>query len=598
MAKKSKKSKTSKLATKQAKAATKAAAKSAKQAGKRTITQQLSQEQLEAVTGATTKAAKKQAKQEQKAAKKAAPKAAKSAKLDTQQAKAAAKLAAKNVKQVAKGKTPTASPKAAKQAAKIEAKLLKNAPKVEKEAFKQRQKEYKAEAKVAKKAAKVEKKALKQGAKERALEEGGYPGGYTPPARGAPGYTPTPEEVADYKLARDRGDLGTTDAPPWAAPPVPGQLQTGYYTPPPVAPVETYSKAGERTTALPPAYTPTPAGFLPTGAYDPGLFGTPSYRPGMEAYGEEHLPDRAQDIISAQSYFNAPQLQQTYGAAGELLERGPYAGETFAGPSAAQQQAFGNLYEAGGPRWAEAASEGYTGDVLGGGYLGAGAQDPSRDPFLRAGAPGVQQLRQTASGAAMNPYLDALYGNAAQSAARAYQTITMPQLETRYASSGRLGSGQYEQAVGSAQRGLAGELAGMATDIYGQGYESERGRQMGAAGQLAGMAQQGYTGVQAIEADRLARERAIMEGAAGRAPLYGDIARTGAAAQIQAGGLEQAQRQAELEDEYRRYQEPWAEVGKYQQAVGPALGYQQRTWGVTPKDGGTAKGGGMLGGLF
>ena len=500
-----------------------------------------------------------------------APKAAKAAKLDTQQAKAAAKLATKNAKQVAKGKAPTASPKAEKKAAKQEAK-------------------------VEKKAAKTEAKATKQAAKTRA-QEGTAPA-YVPPPLGSPGWKPTPAEVADYQQGRKSGQIRDRDAPPWAAAPRPGQTQTGAYAPVPTTPLASYSETGKKKSVQPPTYTPTPEGFLPTGAYDPGLFGTPSYRPGMEAYGEEHLPDRAQDIISAQTYFNAPQLAKTYGAAGELLERGPYAGETFAGPSAAQQQAFGNLYEAGGPRATEAASEGYTGDVLGGGYLGAGAQDPSRDPFLRAGAPGVQQLRQTASGAAMNPYLDALYGNAAQSAARAYQTITMPQLETRYASSGRLGSGQYEQAVGSAQRGLAGELAGMATDIYGQGYESERGRQMGAAGQLAGMAQQGYTGVQAIEADRLARERAIMEGAAGRAPLYGDIARTGAAAQIQAGGLEQAQRQAELEDEYRRYQEPWAEVGKYQQAVGPALGYQQRTWGVTPKDGGTAKGGGMLGGLF
>ena len=121
---------------------------------------------------------------------------------------------------------------------------------------------------------------------------------------------------------------------------------------------------------------------------------------------------------------------------------------------------------------------------------------------------------------------------------------------------------------------------------------------MGAAGQLAGQAQQGYTGVQAIEADRLARERAIMEGAAGRAPLYGDIARTGAAAQIQAGGLEQAQRQAELEDEYRRYQEPWAEVGKYQEAVGAPIQYQSRVWGMGPKSGEAKGGGGILGGII
>jgi len=106
-----------------------------------------------------------------------------------------------------------------------------------------------------------------------------------------------------------------------------------------------------------------------------------------------------------------------------------------------------------------------------------------------------------------NPYLDATYNRAASGVTRAFNRAVLPNLESRFAGAGRMDSGAYQGALGEAGRGLAGELSGMATDIYGGAYQAERGRQNAAVGAAAPLAKAGYMGADVIGGVGAQRER-------------------------------------------------------------------------------------------
>jgi hypothetical protein len=91
-----------------------------------------------------------------------------------------------------------------------------------------------------------------------------------------------------------------------------------------------------------------------------------------------------------------------------------------------------------------------------------------------------------------NPYLDATFDRAASGVTRNFNRAVLPNLESRFAGAGRLGSGAHQGAVGEAGRALAGELGGMATDIYGGNYARERGMQQSMVGMAPGLAQADY----------------------------------------------------------------------------------------------------------
>jgi hypothetical protein len=97
-----------------------------------------------------------------------------------------------------------------------------------------------------------------------------------------------------------------------------------------------------------------------------------------------------------------------------------------------------------------------------------------------------------------NPYLDATYDRAAEGVTRNFNLATLPALETRFAGVNRLGSGAYKHGLSEAGRGLAGELAGMATDIYGGNYARERGVQDAASRFAPDLANADYTDINAL----------------------------------------------------------------------------------------------------
>ena len=111
-------------------------------------------------------------------------------------------------------------------------------------------------------------------------------------------------------------------------------------------------------------------------------------------------------------------------------------------------------------------------------------------PFTQAGAGalgmaglGAGQLAATSNGAFLNsnPYLDRMFGAAAQQVGQQYNNQVMPGINATFGSGGRTGSNAHQQAMDMANDSFGNTLGNMAANIYGGNYQSERDRQMAAS---------------------------------------------------------------------------------------------------------------------
>ncbi len=124
---------------------------------------------------------------------------------------------------------------------------------------------------------------------------------------------------------------------------------------------------------------------------------------------------------------------------------------TVAGESAdtlTARQAQRDLFNGGGG-FSALQGEGYNADVLAGKYL-----SPDSNPFLRG-----------------------TYDNAAKAVSDNYNRNVMPNIASRFARSGQSLSSGLLAAQNRSQDVLGDDLRRLATDIYGQNYQQERGRQ-------------------------------------------------------------------------------------------------------------------------
>ena len=107
----------------------------------------------------------------------------------------------------------------------------------------------------------------------------------------------------------------------------------------------------------------------------------------------------------------------------------------------------------------------------------------------------TDQLTQTLQGDYLNsnPYLDAMYNQAANRVTEHYQEAVAPQIAGNFGLSGRTGSNMaFANAMQNSRQDLGDSLAQMAGNIYGQNYQQERGRQMQAAGMAPSIAPLSY----------------------------------------------------------------------------------------------------------
>ena len=201
-----------------------------------------------------------------------------------------------------------------------------------------------------------------------------------------------------------------------------------------------------------------------------------------------------------------------------LLNQGTpeyYGGNTVAGINPFQDLAIASQFSRG---IGGSAQEGALGDYIGGalGGTGAGVQNLSNlagNPFrgqggaqLGGAAQGLNQVAgasergigdfdpggtvgATAQGqfVGQNPFLNQAFNQAAGQVTDQFRNAVQPGINQSFGGAGRTGSFAHAAAQGQAAKGLGNSLQGLASNIYGGGYEAERGRQQQAA--LSGLGQ-------------------------------------------------------------------------------------------------------------
>lgn len=136
------------------------------------------------------------------------------------------------------------------------------------------------------------------------------------------------------------------------------------------------------------------------------------------------------------------------------------------------------------------------------GALGQGQFDLTGAGLTAHGAmaglrPAQQQLGGTAAGQYLgaNPMLDAMFDRAAGRLGEQFQNSVMPGINATFGAGGRAGSGMHAAQMQQAGRNLGDQMSGMAADIYGRAYETERDRMVGAARDLQSGALSGMSGL-------------------------------------------------------------------------------------------------------
>lgn len=190
--------------------------------------------------------------------------------------------------------------------------------------------------------------------------------------------------------------------------------------------------------------------------------------------------------IQQNAQLAAPLANQGTNFLGSVMNQGPTAGQGFASTVAgggAQNPFLGSIAgQTNGQNpfmgaMALAGASGNTGLAALNPFLSGGAQNPFAAQIAQAGGQsasgiGTQTLSTAAGGGFLqNPFLDAAVGRA--------QNTVRDNTNTLFAQGGRYGSQAHQ---GTLQSGV-GDVA---SQMYGQAYESDMANRMGAAGQLAG----------------------------------------------------------------------------------------------------------------
>ena len=321
-----------------------------------------------------------------------------------------------------------------------------------------------------------------------------------------------------------------------------------------------------------------------------------------QGYGQEYYPGQTVAPFAPQQQMAFDlTTQRALAGSPQQAGMGQYLNRAFAQPTMNPYAMFGGgqqlmggiqpgqemLMAGGAPT-----SLGMAGQIAGVGGPGGGI-----DPI------GLAQLQQTAGGGYMpgqNPYLDQVYGTAAQRMGQQFEEQTLPALAAQFGGAGRTGSGAQALMLGRAAGEQQRALGQLGADIYAPAYESERARQLQAAQDLYGTGTQAdiqrrqmmgdiYTGGlgRAIEAggrlgqlglgglgamgDVYGQQFDIMKAAGALTPMYremqyGDIDRLGGV-----GAAQQEQTQRLIDAAMQRHtfgqQAPWQALGQYSNII-------------------------------
>jgi hypothetical protein len=163
-------------------------------------------------------------------------------------------------------------------------------------------------------------------------------------------------------------------------------------------------------------------------------------------------------------------------------------------------------------------------------------------------------LNNMLTGNQANPYLDSLVNKAQQSVAENFSTMTKPQLESAGVRSGSFGNANLDQRMGLQQKAAAQQMSDIATQMYGNAYNTDQANK--------------------LQAMNLA-------------PTYGNAAYNDAAQLLNAGGISQAQTQKGLDFGYNQFVDQQNYPVKQLQAMSGVLG--QTMGNTTTSSGGGGK---------
>ena len=132
------------------------------------------------------------------------------------------------------------------------------------------------------------------------------------------------------------------------------------------------------------------------------------------------------------------------------------------------------------------------------GILGTGGLNAQQNALAQnliggqAQNPAMAGVSQIASGAnvGQNPYSDATFQQAAKQVTDAFNQTQRPGLDSSAEAAGRLGSGAYAHLLGQANNQLGQNLNNLATNIYGNAYNTDRQNQLSALGLQGQLGQQ------------------------------------------------------------------------------------------------------------
>lgn len=157
-------------------------------------------------------------------------------------------------------------------------------------------------------------------------------------------------------------------------------------------------------------------------------------------------------------------------------------------------------------------------------------------------------LNQFIQGGQTNPYLDSMYDAGAQGMIRNFGGSILPGVNSTFAQGGRYGSGAHQTALDNASNTLATNLGNMATNMYGNAYNTDQANRM-----------------QAI----------------GMAPTFGNAAYQDASQLMNAGQIQQDQAQNNLDFGYQQFSEaenkPYKDLAAMSGVFGTNLGGSSTT---------------------
>lgn len=113
------------------------------------------------------------------------------------------------------------------------------------------------------------------------------------------------------------------------------------------------------------------------------------------------------------------------------------------------------------------------------------------------GSPVMDQANSTLTsmlqGGQTNPYLDQMVGKAQQSMVDSYNLGAKPQMEAAMAGSGSFGNSGLQQMQAKSQSDLQDNLGNVATQMYGNAYNTNQANQLAALGMAQSYGNQAYT---------------------------------------------------------------------------------------------------------